>query len=551
MKVSQETRVKRYNSDLTGEEKAEIMKSIFFNEKDPEKYIRDPQTYLENQFTKLNGFDFRWSSLITSTPLLFEDIDYLRVRSFIDSTITPEEIEAYKRGDCRELYATFENMLVCNLKHYDRIISFCTMMFMHYIRIDGDVITDQMDDIPLIISMTPTEIWCAALASTNSSEWEINHGWSFTNEKLTTLPIKDSNKSVLELSWDKLYNKNIYFKRFVEFSALRCHTSGFRQTMIKDITSNVKLSQVCQKFTRASLAITDQQLQTLWDYITETECVNKRLYFAIDKCLSAMFSDDKSQYAVYVYHNEFYIHTSKFSMRVRKNNGALTKDYLANSFECFTAEKYLVDTINDQIEWAKYEIPTQYQYDINILSSLLNNMLDVNYHEVICLKRMNDYGVLSKITFTGVFANVYVKEEFMLDNRVIKVTQKCLSKYNAAKYIINRGYYLFGKNEDVYKFMADENVTQDSIIDHYTNYAIPIMQYMYDIIAQNEMYKNEIIDIVMCGGNIDEQRFNNKNIKYTSLIKLEAREIMSDIIIKQNKNITNKKSYWRVINDER
>lgn len=524
----------------------EIHKGIFFND-DHEKYVKDPARYLENQFTRIKGFDYRWSSLITSRPLLFEDIDYLRVKDYVEETITDEEKDAYERGLCRDLYATLDNLLVCNLKYYDRIMNFCTMVFLHYVRIDGEIVKDHLDKLPLILSLTPTQIWCAALTSMSSTSWEIDHGWSFFGNKWSINPLPGSNKSVLEMSWKHIY-KNNYFKLFVEYRALACHTSGFRHTLINDITDNNKLSIVCQKFTKASLAITDQQLETLWEYTREIDSLTKRLYISLDDCLSNIFSNDKTQYAIYVFNDEFYINTSKFSMRVCRNEkGNLTKEYIANAFECFVAEEKLVDSIRSQIEWSKYELPSRHDYDKDMLVSLLNNMLQNNYHNVTCIKRMNDYGTISKITFSGIFGNVYMIEDFVFNNRVIKTSRKCLSKYNAAKYIVDRGYYLFGLNEDVYKFTVKENLTNDNLVTHYSNYTIPVMQFMFDVIAEHVNYKNDIIDVVLSNGMINPAKLNNGNMRYTSLVKIDSKQLMEDI--NKNQPDNRKSTYWKVINE--
>lgn len=141
--------------------------------------VQNVGDYISNNLNKIKGFDFRWNSLITSNPLLFEDINYLRIKSFIDNQITNEELEAYKRGDLRDLYATLDNLLVCNLKYYDRIINYCTMVFLHYIEIDGNIHKDKqakLDMIPYELSLTPTKIWCAVLANQNSTKWEIEYG---------------------------------------------------------------------------------------------------------------------------------------------------------------------------------------------------------------------------------------------------------------------------------------------------------------------------------------------------------------------------------------
>ena len=51
---------------------------------------------------------------------------------------------------------------------------------------------------------------------------------------------------------------------------------------------------------------------------------------------------------------------------------------------------------------------------------------------------------LIKVTFSGIFNNVKITENFMINNRVIKTTTKVLSKINTAEYLIDKGYYIFG-----------------------------------------------------------------------------------------------------------
>jgi hypothetical protein len=245
-------------NDLSPNEKISILTEIFPNHK--KQYIDNIGDYLYSNFSKLDGFNYQWNSLITSTPLLFEDVDYLRCRQFINNTITEKEIEAYKKGELRELYATFENLLICNLSYYDRIMSFCTMVFLHYIRINEDDITKQnLEKIPYMLDMTPTQIWCCTMCNTKSTEWELNYGWGIKSKSL----VKDLDTSVLEFNWKLLY-KLPTFGKFVEYSAIRTNTSGFRQIMIEDKTPNKKLGQVCAKFTRTSTAISELELNSLY-----------------------------------------------------------------------------------------------------------------------------------------------------------------------------------------------------------------------------------------------------------------------------------------------
>lgn len=531
----------KYSSELSSNEKVIAMRSIFQSGKNANSsnYIKNAGDFISGNFEKINGFDFRWTSLISNNPLLFEDVDYLRVKPFVENTITDEERDAFVRGDLRDLYATFDNMLMCNLKYYDRIMSYCTMVFLHYVRINDDVTNKFLDRVPYELFMTPTRIWAAALSSVNSTIWELNYAWS------TNIPnVINLDKSPLESAWKILYH-NKTFSKFIEYSAFKNGTIGFRQTIVSDTTSNRKLSMVCAKFTKTSVAISEQQLDTIYAYSKEVDSINKRLYTILDKCLSILFNGDQSQYSIYIFTKEFYIYSSKFTIRVRAENGVISKDYLANSYECFVAEEFLLPSIKTQIEWARFELTGHFEYDKNILKSLLSNMLDENYREILCIKRMNDYGVISKITFRGIFNNVRIIEEFMLDNRCIKSVEKTLSKRNAAIYLIDRGYYIFGVEKDIFNL---NSINKENMITHYSNYCIPVMQHMFDVIATHTMSKNDIIDVVV-SGTLNPAKLNNENIKYTSLMQQDTKQLFAAGLEKQNKlGLKNsKKSYWKAV----
>lgn len=531
-------------SELSVQEKVILMRNTFIQQRTEENTVKNLSNYLAESYGKIDGFDYRWNSLVTSNPLLFEDIDYFRCKQYVNNQITEEEIQAYKRGELRDLYATFENMLICNLQYYDRIMSFCTMVFLHYVRLDSDEITSQhLEQVPYVFDMTPTQIWCCALSNTTSTEWELNYAWRINNRNFKFDNI--DGKSLIETNWKKLQTNPI-FNKFIEYSAFRNNSAGFRQTFFNDKTSNSKLSLVCQKFTRTSTAISQNQLNSVIDYVSEQESINKRLYKSLHTCMMELFCNDESNFAIYVYSKEFYIHSSKFSIKVSKSDtGKITKEYLANSYECFAAEEYLFPSIKLQIEWAKYQLPIQYDYDKQILSSLLDQMLKENYREIICIKRMNEYGVVSKIKFSGIFDNVYIIEDLMFDNHCIRSSKICMSKSKAAKYVIDRGYYIFGLEKDVYGLM---DITRKTIIEHYTKYCIPVIQHMNNIIQVHIMSKNDIIDIV-CSGVLNPNKLNNHNIKYASIKnEINPRKLMYQMFEKQHKDyIGNRKSYWKVI----
>ena len=221
-----------------------------------------------------------------------------------------------------------------------------------------------------------------------------------------------------------------------------------------------------------------------------------------------------------------------------------------NNSICFIAESYLSETIKYQIEWARYTLPIDFEYDKQILQGLLLTMLNENFHEIKCIRKMQDYKVYSEVIFSGAFNNVYAHEKFIFNDEVIHENTKCLGKENMSKYLINRGYYIFGTIHDV-DVLFVKDITKDVLINHYANYCIPIMQHMNDIIMLHLKSKNDIIDVLV-NGYINPDKLNT-NVRYTILKgkSLNSREIM-DSVKKLSNNIVenkNKLSYWKAISD--
>lgn len=510
--------------------------------------IQDLTQFLCKNFDKIYNFDYNWTTMVTNRPAIFNDIDYVKCLNFIDNDVTTWEIEQYKLGNITELYHNFETLLVCNLKFYDRIINYATMIFYNYVRIGDDILTKNLDLIVSEISMTVTKLYCCALTSTKSTLSELEYAWDL---KLKSPP-SDNGLSPLEYNWKRLYDKSINFKLFMQYNAARVGTNGFRETWLNDKTSNRKLSQVCQKFTNKTNAIDESQLNEIFEYYQHITNNHRVLINSLRKSMDEMFLQTDSvaqRYAVYIFNNEFYLHSIKFSMRVEKSpDGNLIKEYLANSHECFIAESYLTKSMQEQINWVKYEIPQLLLYQRNLLQNLLYDLLKQDYRDIICYKYM--YGtaagdVISKIKFSGIFGNVYIIEELILEGRIIKTNKICKSKFNAAQYIIDKGYVIFGNREDVNKFIIDsvDVVTNEMIINHFNKYCKPIITHMFDVVNLYQQSNNDIID-VLCTGNINPEKFNNINIR-TSVIKSDINPLKN--ITKKLIKKSNVKSYWRAI----
>lgn len=547
------------NQKLTDKEKLLLSQSIFKTNKSKKISINNTGDYLIDTFQKLDGFDFKWTSLITNEPFLFEDLNYFRIKKYVNNTITEEEINAYKSGNLSNLYNTFDELLVCNLKYYDRIINYCTMVFMQYVEIDGINYNKGLDDIPMELDLTPTKIWCAVFVNENSSKWEIEYGWHIKN---LIEPIKNSTKSYLELNYQKIYKQNKLFARFNEYNSIRLGLNGYRQVYMLENTPNRKLAQVCQKFTKTSVAISETQLDTIYNYSKEIDNLNEKLYLSLDSCLNIMFKGDKSKYSIYIFLNEFFILTEKFSLKVSRNNGSIQKDYLANSYECFLAEEFLVPSIKTQIEWSQYKLNSGYEYDKNILKSLLSNLLNGDFRKIICVNKTffidDDWKTndkkdvkLIKVTFSGIFNNIKITENFMINNRTIKTNSKVLSKINAADYLIDKGYYIFGYEEDILKLLENDVLSKKDLVEHYSNYCIPVIHFMNDIVAMYQLNKIDILEVLL-NDNLNPEKLNNHNIIYTSLInknEFSVKDIFNNKQLKKIKDSleTHKKSYWKII----
>ena len=92
-------------------------------------------------------------------------------------------------------------------------------------------------------------------------------------------------------------------------------------------------------------------------------------------------------------------------------------------------------------------------------------------------------------------------------------------------------------------------INKKTLINHYNNYCVPVLQHMFDIITLHNIFKNDIID-VMVSGTIPKHKLNNHNIKYSIIKQFDKKQILSKGLDYQNKKILSaKKGYWKAIED--
>ena len=565
------------NSSKSSVDKLKELKSISteIRQQDLPKNVvtyEEMKKILTKNLQKNKRFDFRWSSLLSNEPLLFEDMKYVRVRRFIKSKVTQQELEWFRNGELNHIFNSFEQLLLCNMKHYNRILNYALMVFESYVMLEDD--EDEYDDESVFdkviheIEMTPTQLYCAAMINPNNTTVrELTYGYSLPEgylEEITDEDREEGITSVIQKNWDRLY-KHPNFKIFNELNALRLNVNGFRTVWYSERTPNDKLGQICRKMTRLTMSVTKPQLQSVHRYIEEINDIQHKLYQSLYKCLMNVFDFDDDKFAIYVYTNEFYIFSERFNMKVSKTpEGRITKDYLSNSYECFMAEEYLVKSIREQINWAKYQQPLVYDYDKNILKGILLGLLEKEYRDTVLLKRPDKSsanGTVSKITFSGIFRMVKIKESFMFKGKEIYSHERTLSKFNAADYLINKGYYLFGLSDDLVEFV---DLNQQQTVNHYMKYTIPVdaniqryidktkklhmqTEYLYKTNGDTQYIKIKESIYVIGGYDVKSPLYKGENKRFPYI---REKQILRDSLEIQKRNMGFRQdkhgSYWKV-----
>ena len=500
---------------------------------------------IESVLSTIKGYDYNWISLLSSKPILFEDPDYLKVSGYINNIVTNDEINAYKRGDLREIYTNFENLLMCNIDQYERIISFCTIYFLSYYRIDEEIYSDNIPEHPIEFDITPTKLFCMCLISKQSTDWEIEYGWNITL------------KGGLDVAFPIL-NQNKIFSTFISYRSLITNSSGFRETFLLDKIDDNNLYRVCRKFTKNSNVLNEQELYDFNKYITHVDKQLKTTYKTFTKCLDSLYTDKKDAYAVYVFNEDIYINTINFSLKIFKQDGRIFKDYINNSYEALVAEKYFVPSIRQQIEWCKYKISNDFKAITDNLTNLLKRLLERSFRNIICVKYM-DNNITAKLKFSGVYDNIYIKQSLYHGKTLVKEDTKCLSKERAAEYIINQGYYIFGFENDVNKLLEqfEEHIITDDgyiskicglLINQYISYSLNIRDFLKPIVKRYKEYNDAIKNAYVNGIND-----NDLEILPIRIMNLKGKKLgSSENVIKTiNQSLRNKenedKQYFNVI----
>ncbi len=547
---------------------------------------QDLSYVMKSRVGALRGFDTKWYTMLSCKPILFNDVDYYRTKSYINNTITEREMRLYREGKISKVYATFEHLLMDNIQSYDRIIGFCTLVFLRYMRTEtGSLLTEKhikKRNLQYYFDMTPTQVYCAALTSNTSTKEELELGWDIDLDKYWKKYLNSSmSKTFLESVYPILY-KNPLFSTFIEFRAFVRDTNGFRNTLFNDKTSDNRLHKYCSKFTHESTVLTESDLVDIQNYIMHIEQSSNNLYQEIFKSLSKIYGDSKL-FGIYTFYDEIFLQTAKFGMQISKSSdGKISKEYTANTYECFIAEQHLSDTVRQQIEWAKFKVDRKYEHIQQVLTNVLYKCLQEDFRNTMAVRKHGvDYSNRTEVTFSGVFANVYIIESYYHGNKCIKTTKRCMSKKRAAEYVVNRGYYIVGTADSVHKLrddFTDNNLlhhTRNSMLEHYTQYMVPLENHLKDIKNAYIEDNNRIIELYgsLYKGSKDlvvtQYETDSESVNHTRCVqkfpcrmisfsgddrhKQQTQEMLSELE-KKNKSQNNREekltSYYKTINSD-
>ena len=276
-----------------------------------------------------------------------------------------------------------------------------------------------------------------------------------------------------------------------------------------------------------------------------------------------MFEGNTDHFSIYVNMEDIHILTARFSMRITKKEGMIVKEYLNNHKWCFKAEEYLAKIANVFVEWLEYELPAIHNYDVEILSSLLADKLNNDFRNTEVFGRVfesennKDFTTrpITRITFKGMFRLVRFTEDFLVAGRVIHSTEKTMSKQNAARYLINKGYYIFGDKGEMVDVIEERILTRKQLMEGYLKHTTPIMEYMRPIV---EAWQNNRRNLIACAAfDTENPMLYAKGKIYTTQTKSKKNMSLRTIEIYNKKKIRKmednlksrkKTSYWEVIN---
>ena len=208
--LSQDAINEIYNKKIDSETKLSVLKDLNNKVKEqklPENFItyQEYKDSLIKRLEKNKLFDFRWSSLISSNPLLFEDNHYLRIKKLVrfNKEQYEKEQEMFRNGEINHIYNSLDQLLLCNLKYYDRIMNYILMVAEKYIMLpdDEDELSDEemFKDVIQELEMTPTQLYCASMINPETTTIrELEYGFSLKKGSIKPITEEDIEDGIIK-----------------------------------------------------------------------------------------------------------------------------------------------------------------------------------------------------------------------------------------------------------------------------------------------------------------------------------------------------------------
>lgn len=456
---------------------------------------------------------------LNSAEVMNIDSDFRKVVQFLDDGITSEEIELYKAGKIRKLWHNHKTMIAYNCDIYTRIMNLLTLAYHKYTRLPNgktwyDV--ERYPDIPQMFnSYTPTRLYYAVNVSRQSTIYEIAYGWfKKISPELEEMNRQDPKEAVRHLI-KELCRRDKLFDIFYRTRNAITGERDIDECLRKDKTDDIKIKNVLFCF-HEDYKKENVDTKDVVEYVTLIKDEEHKLRTAINNAM-ADAGINKDTFRVYVFNNEWSIMSNSFSIttkaipmhkpkkfeiyNVTNEEYTLSKTYNADAKRCIRFEHFLSQTFGEQMNWLELQGKikkiesrpdthpdgTANRARMAMKKYLLTYLKTKHFSEIFCYKR-HSAGAFTKISFKGVFKNVYVIEQFyyILNDKINlnDTRQTCMSIENAVDYILDRGYYVFGDEFTMGQWIHEPMETKLDVSNHWLSLCPTFDEYMAKLRVQ-------------------------------------------------------------------
>lgn len=376
---------------------------------------------------------------------LFNDAWYKRASQYVENTILEEEHLLYRQGKIRDLYESFDHLLLDNLDYYNRILR--TVMFMYENKIinNGELLESNTSrNKRWLIKLTPTKLYYLATVNKDSLHHEIT---------LAFPKVLETHKNIRTLTFakvfDELQNYSV-FKLNLSISTKYANTNSFQLAFENDITDSTYLSRVIANLTDDALCISSKDLNESLQVIPkilEHERVllsNFGDLYADDikadiRNFGILFSGQASQYQITYEPTEFMGNKSyRFCMLP------------VGGPNWFNIHEKLLPKSRMIHEWSNKMYSTLNNNSFALLESIFSYVAQMSHRNFIAIRYNIDKSLRSIVYLKKKWSIYYLHEEcYFRGERFMERTLAKGKLSKIAKALFDNDYFTFGKKDDI------------------------------------------------------------------------------------------------------